>query len=279
MWYMRARPVRAHSAQPPPARRNTGEPAPPAVTIAGARKVFGAHVAVDDVSLTIEEGVFFGLVGPNGAGKSTLISMAVGLLRPDGGRFEIAGRDVWREAWRAKQVVGVLPDGLALPERLTGRELLTYLGRLRGLDAATVAARTDDLMALMGLDDAERTLVVNYSTGMRKKIGLAAALLHRPRVLVLDEPFEAVDPVSAAVLKRILTEFVGSGGTVLLSSHDMALVEQLCDTVAVLDAGRLVASGPVEDVRAGRSLEDRFVALVAPASGGTRLSWFVRSSR
>ena len=151
--------------------------------------------------------------------------MAVGLLRPDAGRSEVLGVDVQADPMRARQLMGVLPDGLAMPERLSGRELLTLIGEMRGLDPDVIAQRAQDLLEVMGLTGAERTLIVDYSTGMRKKIGLATALLHAPRLLVLDEPFEAVDPVSAATLRGILTGFVANGGSVVLSSHVMALVE------------------------------------------------------
>jgi ABC-2 type transport system ATP-binding protein len=246
----------------------------PALRVGGLHKVFGDTVAVNHVDLTVPRGSFFGLVGPNGAGKTTMLSMAVGLLRPDVGGSAVFGVDVWSDPVRAKALMGVLPDGLAMPERLTARELLTFIGRLRGLDADIVARRIQELLEVLELTGAERTLVVDYSTGMRKKIGLATALLHRPRLLVLDEPFEAIDPVSALALKRILRRFVAAGGSVVLSSHVMALVEQLCDTVAVMADGAVVAAGPLEEVRGDQTLEDTFVRLVgAEAEGGEGLSW------
>uniref|UniRef100_UPI001161550B ABC transporter ATP-binding protein n=1 Tax=Streptoalloteichus hindustanus TaxID=2017 RepID=UPI001161550B len=242
--------------------------------LSGLVKAFDGRTAVDRVSLAVPRGSFFGLVGPNGAGKTTTLSMAVGLLRPDAGRAHILGADVWADPARAKELVGVLPDGLTLPERLTGRELLTYTGLLRGLPPDTVARRTEELLAVLELAEADRTLVVDYSAGMRKKIGLATALLHAPKLLVLDEPFEAVDPVSAATIRTILRRFVDSGGAVVLSSHVMTLVEQLCDHVAVIAGGRVVASGPVELVRGGQSLEAAFVHLVGGRTGGAEgLSW------
>jgi ABC-2 type transport system permease protein len=183
-------------------------------------------------------------VGPNGAGKTTSLSMAVGLLPPDDGSARVFGIDVWADPVAAKRLLGVLPDNLALPERLTGRELLTYLGRLGGLSPATVAARAQELLEVLELTEAERTLVVDYSAGMRKKITLATALLHTPRLLVLDEP-----SVSAATIRVILQRFVEAGGSVVLSSHVMALVEQVCDHVGVIAGGRLVASGTLEQVR------------------------------
>ena len=246
----------------------------PALRLIGLSKAFGDKRAVDQVDLEVPGGSFFGLVGPNGAGKTTSLSMAVGLLRPDAGRAEIFGVDVWSDPVRAKELIGVLPDGLGLPERLTGREVLHYLGLLRGMEPEAVATRSQELLEVLELDQAEATLVLEYSTGMRKKIGLATALLHAPRLLVLDEPLEAVDPVSAATIKVILQRFVAAGGSVVFSSHVMPVVEQLCDHVAVVAGGRVVASGPLDEVRGGGTLEDRFVDLVGgqPVSAG-ELSW------
>ena len=241
-----------------------------ALEIRGLTKRFGDKLAVDAIDLAVPRGSFYGLVGQNGAGKTTTLSMAVGLLRPDGGRATIFGADVWADPNRAKALVGVLPDGLAMPERLTGREVLTYLGLLRGMSQRVVDERAAELLAVLELDTAGKTLVIEYSTGMRKKIGLATALLHAPRLLVLDEPFEAVDPVSAATIKTILRGFVASGGSIVLSSHVMALVEQLCDHVAVVDAGTVVAAGPLDQVRGDRSLEDTFVALVGGQDKGIK---------
>jgi len=245
----------------------------PALRLIGLSKAFGDKRAVDQVDLEVPGGSFFGLVGPNGAGKTTSLSMAVGLLRPDAGRAEIFGVDVWSDPVRAKELIGVLPDGLGLPERLTGREVLHYLGLLRGMEPEAVATRSQELLEVLELDRAEATLVLEYSTGMRKKIGLATALLHAPRLLVLDEPLEAVDPVSAATIKAILQRFVAAGGSVVFSSHVMPVVEQLCDHVAVVAGGRVVASGPLDEVRGGSTLEDRFVDLVGgqPVSAGELL--------
>jgi ABC-2 type transport system ATP-binding protein len=248
--------------------------AAPALEIHGLHKRFGTTVAVDDLRLSVPRGSFFGLVGPNGAGKTTSLLMAVGLLRPDAGTVRIFGVDVWGDPVRAKELVGVLPDGLSLPERLTGRELLTYTALLRGLDRPTAAARADELLGVLELAEAERTLVIDYSAGMRKKIGLATALMHAPKLLVLDEPFEAVDPVSASTIRTILARFVAAGGAVVLSSHVMELVEKLCDHVAVITRGRVVATGAVADVRGGGTLEQAFVHLVGGRTGGAEgLSW------
>lgn len=263
------------------ARADSGPPpvSPPALATEGLCKTFGTTRAVDDLGLTVPPGSFYGLVGPNGAGKTTALSMAVGLLRPDAGRVRILGTDVWADPVAAKARVGVLPDGLALPERLTGHELLTYMGALRRLDPETVAGRTEELLEVLDLAGAERTLVIDYSAGMRKKIGLAAALLHAPGLLVLDEPFEAVDPVSASTIRTILQRFVAGGGAVVLSSHLMTLVEQLCDHVGVIAAGQVVAEGRVAEIAAGGTLEDAFVRLVGARTGGeVGLSWLASSS-
>lgn len=255
--------------------QSTVEPAP-ALRCAGLTKRYGGVPVVDRVDLTVPAGALMGVVGPNGAGKTTVLSMVVGLLRPDAGSCSVHGVDVWQRGTEAKRLLGVLPDGLALPERLTGTELLTYWGLLRGLDADEVRRRTEELLAILELDGADdRTrLVLEYSTGMRKKIGLATALLHNPAVLVLDEPFEAVDPVSARAIRRILRHIVGRGGSVVISSHVMPLVEELCDRVALIAAGHVLAAGPIDDVRDGRSLEERFIAFVGerPRADG-ELTW------
>lgn len=247
-----------------------------ALRLDGLTKTFSGKAAADHVSLSVPQGSLTGLVGPNGAGKTTSLAMAVGLLRPDSGTAAVHGVDVWADPRRAKAMLGVLPDGLALPERLTGGELLTYWGLLRGMDAHVVRARAAELMRVLELDETENhgVLVIEYSTGMRKKIGLATALLHAPKVLVLDEPFEAVDPVSARVLRGILRRFVAAGGSVVISSHVMSLVEDLCDRVAVIAAGRVLVDGTLAEVRGASTLEDTFVRLVGEREvGEEELSW------
>jgi len=253
--------------------------APPAVSWRGLAKSFGTKVAVADVDLDIPAGSFFGLVGPNGAGKTTTLKMTTGLLRPDRGTAVVDSTDVWRDPVTAKAHMGVLPEELRLFERLTGEELLTYNGLLRGMDPTVVADRSRDLLGVLGLADAARTMVVDYSQGMRKKIALACALLHAPRVLFLDEPFESVDPVSARTIRQVLERYTESGATVIFSSHVMDTVQRVCDRVAVMHAGRLVAAGTVDEVRGGRSLEDAFVALVgASADQSAGLAWLDTSS-
>ncbi|WP_019200420.1 ABC transporter ATP-binding protein [Tsukamurella sp. 1534] len=246
---------------------------PPALLLEDLHVAFNGKPAVAGVSLWVPQGSMFGLVGPNGAGKTTSLSMAVGLLRPAHGRSLVFGVDVWGDPMTAKQLIGVLPDGLSLPDQFTGGELLTYLGRLRAMPEEVIAARRDELLAVLGLADAGGTVIADYSAGMTKKIGLAAALLHSPRLLVLDEPFEAVDPVSSATIRSILVEFVRSGGTVILSSHVMATVGELCTHVAVINAGRVAAAGTVDQVRAGGTLDEAFVRLVGGTTYTGGLSW------
>jgi ABC-2 type transport system ATP-binding protein len=244
-----------------------------ALALRGLWKRFGDKVAVAGVDLDVPTGSFYGLVGPNGAGKTTTLSMATGLLRPDAGSVWVHGRSLWADPTAAKRTLGVLPDGMRLFDRLTGTQLLTYAGLLRGMDRDTVAERTGDLLRALDLVDEADTLVVDYSAGMTKKVALASALIHAPRLLVLDEPFEAVDPVSAANIREILHAYVGSGGTVIVSSHVMDLVQRMCDHVAVVAGGRVLAAGTVDEVRAGRTLEERFVDLVGGRTSGEGLAW------
>jgi len=248
-----------------------------ALALLGLRKRFGATIAVDGLDLEIPAGSFYGIVGPNGAGKTTTLSMATGLLTPDAGTVLVHGIDLWRDPDRAKPTLGVLPDGLRTFDRLTGAELISYAGLLRGMAPAMVEERRDDLLAALDLDAVGRTLVADYSAGMTKKIALACALVHAPRVLVLDEPFEAVDPVSAKAIRRILQDFAATGGTVVMSSHVMALVERVCDHVAIVGHGRVLAHGTLEEVSGGGDLEERFVGLVGDTSERRDLTWLRQS--
>jgi ABC-2 type transport system ATP-binding protein len=247
--------------------------------ISGLFKAFGQKVAVNDLSLVVPKGSLCGLVGPNGAGKTTTLSMVTGLLRPDHGRVLVEGVDVWADPPAAKALMGVLPDGLRLFDRLSGRELLRYVARLRRVPRGEVESRAASLLDALDLSEAADTLVVDYSAGMAKKIGLACALVHTPRLLVLDEPFEAVDPISGEVIRGILHRFVSGGGTVIFSSHVMELVEQLCDQLAVVADGRIVAAGTIDQVRAGESLQQRFLDLLGVRVPGEGvLSWLPSSS-
>jgi ABC-2 type transport system ATP-binding protein len=246
-----------------------------AVQLLGLVKRFGTKLAVAGVQLEVPAGSFFGLVGPNGAGKTTTLRMATGLLRPDAGTAIVDGVDVWADPVSAKARMGVLPEDLRLFDRLGGSELLAYTGELRSMRRDVIAQRSAELLDVLGLAEASGTMVVDYSQGMRKKIGLACALLHAPRVLFLDEPFESVDPVSARTIRSVLQRFTATGGTVVFSSHVMDTVERLCDHVAILDQGRLVASGTTDEVRRGRPLEDVFVELVGASarSAAQDLAW------
>jgi ABC-2 type transport system ATP-binding protein len=253
--------------------------AEPAIIVRGLRKSFGAKEAVAGIDLEIAAGSFAGLVGPNGAGKTTSLSMMTGLLRPDGGQVLVGGHDVWADPPAAKAVIGVVPDQARLFERLSGAELLEYAGRLRGMPASEARSRSAQLLDVLDLTADARRLVADYSTGMRKKAALGCALIHNPSVLFLDEPLEGVDPVSADVIRRLLTRFVGSGSTVLFSSHVMELVEQVCDHVSIIDKGRIVATGTTDQVRGGKTLQQAFIDLVGSRAGeGEGLSWLGSSS-
>jgi ABC-2 type transport system ATP-binding protein len=233
-----------------------------ALQIMALVKRFGDKVAVDGIDLSVPTGSFFGLVGPNGAGKTTTLSMATGLLRPDAGAVRVHGIDVWADPAAAKRIIGNLADGVRLFDRLTGEQLITYTAMMFGVPRADIAPRVADLVALMDLGEAAGSIVADYSAGMTKKVALACALVHAPRLLVLDEPFESVDPVSAANIEDVLRGYTASGGTVIVSSHSMDLVQRMCDHVAIIARGRVLAAGSVDDVRAGETLQDRFVSLV-----------------
>jgi ABC-2 type transport system ATP-binding protein len=251
----------------------------PAIAVHGLRKSFGTKEAVAGIDLEIAAGSFAGLVGPNGAGKTTSLSMMTGLLRPDGGQVVINGLEVWADPPAAKAIIGVVPAEARLFERLSGEELLEYSGRLRGLSAGEARSRAAQLLEVLDLAEDAKRLVADYSTGMRKKAMLGCALIHNPSALFLDEPLEGVDPVSADVIRRLLTRYAGSGSTILFSSHVMELVEQVCDHVTIIDKGRIVATGTTEQVRGGKTLQQAFIDLVGSrADGGEGLSWLGSSS-
>ncbi len=242
--------------------------------LTGLVKRFDDMTAVAGIDLEIRAGSLFGVVGPNGAGKTTTLSMISGLLRPDEGIITVNGHDVWNDPVVAKREFGVLPDRLRMFDRLTGAQLLYYSGILRGLDKTTVRTRSADLSTAFGLDDSLDRLVSDYSAGMTKKIALAAAMIHSPRLLVLDEPFESVDPVSAANIVGILQKYVAAGGTVVISSHTMNLIESICDSVAIIVGGAVLASGSMKDVTAGATLEERFVELAGGRRAAEGMEWF-----
>jgi ABC-2 type transport system ATP-binding protein len=250
----------------------------PAIKVLGLRKSFGEKVAVAGIDLEIAAGSFAGLVGPNGAGKTTSLSMMTGLLRPDAGQILINGLDVWADPPAAKAIIGVVPAEARLFDRLSGEEQLEYAGRLRGLPTGEARARAAQLLDVLDLTGDAKRLVADYSTGMRKKAALGCALIHNPSVLFLDEPLEGVDPVSADAIRRMLTNYVSSGSTVLFSSHVMELVEQVCDHVSIISQGRIVATGTTEQVRGGKTLQQAFIDLVGSKGSEEGLSWLGSSS-
>jgi ABC-2 type transport system ATP-binding protein len=251
---------------------------PLAVETRGLRREFGDLVAVDGIDLAVERGSFYGFLGPNGAGKSTTIKVLTGLLRPTAGTFRILDIDPIADPVAVKRKTGVVPEDLALFDRLSGAEHLAFVGRVHGLDKQDVQRRSAELLDLMDLRKAAGDLVADYSHGMRKKIALATALLPAPRLLFLDEPFEGIDAVASRQIKDLLAAFVRGGGTIFLTSHILEIVERLCDHIGVIHKGRLVAQGSLEELRArgaaGRSLEELFLDLVgADRAAGPALDW------
>ena len=223
----------------------------PAIVTEHLTRRFGPLVAVDDVHLRVTPGQFFGFLGPNGAGKSTTIKMLTGLLAPSGGRMEILGLDLAHHPVEVKRQIGVVPEGMALFGRLTGAEYLNFAARMYGLDRETAAKRTAELLDFMQLADQSRTLIADYSHGMQKKLALAAAVIHSPKVLFLDEPFEGVDAIASGTLKAMLQRMIARGATIFLTSHVLEIVERLCSHVAIIHKGKLVAQGSLEELRRG----------------------------
>ena len=237
-----------------------------AIETRGLARAFGDLRAVDGIDLSVPSGSFFGFLGPNGAGKSTTIKCLTGLLRPTAGTMRILGVDPLADPIAVKKQVGVVPEDLALFDRLTAAETLTFVGRVHGLPAATLESRTGELLELMSLTGARDDLVADFSHGMRKKLSLAAALLPAPRLLFLDEPFEGIDAVASRQIKDLMQAFVSRGGTIFLTSHILEIVERLSTHIGVIAKGKLVAQGPIADLRAGRAaggtLEEIFINLV-----------------
>ena len=238
------------------------------------RRVFGELAAVDGVDLTVEVGTFFGFLGPNGAGKSTTIKVLTGLLRKTSGSAKVLGYDIEREAVDVKRRIGVVPEELALFDRLTGPEYLTFVGRMYGVDKPALHSRVGELLELMDLQSDPKKLIVDYSHGMRKKLALSAALIHEPRLLFLDEPFEGIDAIASRQIKDLLRALVARGVTVFLTSHILEIVEKLCTDVAIIHRGRLVAEGAMDGFREGRGLEQTFLDLVGDKDAPkATLSW------
>ena len=248
-----------------------------AVETRGLSRTFGSKRAVDGIDLRVPAGSFYGFLGPNGAGKSTTIKCLTGLLRPSGGEMRILGLDPLTDPVEIKRRVGVVPEDLALFDRLTASETLRFVAQVHGIPGDTYDARAADLLSLMDLTGAATTLVADFSHGMRKKLSLAAALLPAPRLLFLDEPFEGIDAVASRQIKEVLHAFVARGGTIFLTSHILEIVERLSTHIGVIADGRLVAQGRIEEVRAGSqgtgTLEELFIALVGGERPVAELNW------
>src|SRR5438067_6055782 len=243
-------------------------------------RIFGQKTAVNHLNLTVQRGEFFGFLGPNGAGKSTTIKMTTGLLRPTSGSVWVAGVDVWKNPLQARARIGVLPEYLNIYERLSGREFLTFAGHMYGVPETDIRRRTEELLRVLTLEDDADKLIVDYSVGMRKKVALAAAILHRPEVIFLDEPFEGIDPVSSRVIRDILHDLTQRGVTIFFSSHIMEVVERLCTRVGIINQGMLVAEGTLQELRERASgdnkdatLEDIFLNVVGAQNENHNLSW------
>jgi ABC-2 type transport system ATP-binding protein len=236
----------------------------PAIETQGLTRRFGELVAVQDVNLSVAPGQFFGFLGPNGAGKSTTIKMLTGLLSASSGRIKILGLDLAQNPVDVKRQIGVVPEGMALFGRLTGAEYLNFVGRMYGLDRETAGKRTAELLDFMQLADQPKTLVTDYSHGMQKKLAMAGAVIHGPRVLFLDEPFEGVDAIASGTLKAMLQRMIARGATIFLTSHVLEIVERLCSHLAIIHRGRLVAQGSLEELRAG--VEAQAAAALAGSS-------------
>ena len=245
---------------------------------------FGNLVAVDGIDLQVTAGQFFGFLGPNGAGKSTTIKMLTGLLAPSAGRVNLLGMDFATYPVEVKRLIGVVPEGMGLFERLTGSDYLRFVGRMYGLDQTTTEQRAHELLEFMQLADRPKTMIVDYSHGMQKKLALAAAVIHGPRILFLDEPFEGVDALAAGALKALLGRMTERGVTIFLTSHVMEIVERLCSHIAIIHKGHLVAQGSLEELRAGipgeaggkSTLEQIFLSIVGQHGSESQLdelSW------
>jgi ABC-2 type transport system ATP-binding protein len=240
----------------------------PAIATQGLTRRFGELVAVQDVNLSVAPGQFFGFLGPNGAGKSTTIKMLTGLLAASSGSIQVLGLDLAKNSVEVKRQIGVVPEGMALFGRLTGAEYLNFVGRMYGLDRETAGKRTAELLDFMQLAEQPRALVTDYSHGMQKKLALAAAVIHGPRILFLDEPFEGVDAIASGTLKAMLQRMIARGATIFLTSHVLEIVERLCSHLAIIHKGRLVAQGSLEELRAGVEAQAA-AALVGAHLGGS----------
>src|SRR6266545_4157547 len=244
-----------------------------AILVRDLRKSYGLKAAVDGVDLEVPRGSFFGFLGPNGAGKSTTIRMLTGLIPADDGSIEILGYRLPDGELEIKRRIGLVPDESLLFDRLTGVEFLEFVGRMYGLVRPTAIDRARGLMDLFQLQ-ADRKIIGEYSKGMRKRVAMAASLIHHPDLFLMDEPFEGVDAVGARLMKDILLDQVRQGATIFLTSHVLEVVERLCDRVAIINEGKIVIEGEMKDLRAGsETLEDVFVRVVGAEKAFERLEW------
>jgi ABC-2 type transport system ATP-binding protein len=242
---------------------------PPAILVSGLEKRYGAKAAVDGLDLAVPRGSFFGFLGPNGAGKSTTIRILTGLIPFDRGSVEVLGFRLPGQELAIKGCIGLVPDESLLFDRLTGVEYLEFVGRMYGMGRSIAIERARGLLDLFELP-AGRKMIAEYSKGMRKRVAMAASLIHHPELFLMDEPFEGVDAVGARLMKDILLHQVARGATVFLTSHVLEVVERLCDRVAIINQGKIAVAGTVDELRAGgESLEDTFVRVV----GGSREPW------
>src|ERR1700719_645489 len=247
---------------------------PPAVEVLNLRKVYGNKAAVDGLDLDVPRGCFFGFLGPNGAGKTTTIKMLMGLAPPTSGSIRLLGLPMPEESLAIKRQIGLVPDESLLFDHLTGGEFIEFVGRIYGLDRMTATARAVELLELFELGDAPRKLIAEYSKGMRKRVAMAAALIHRPRLFLMDEPFEGVDAVGARLMKEILLEQVRNGATIFLTSHVLEVVERLCERVGIIHEGKLIAEGLMADMRGtAETLEDAFVRALGMENAAETLDW------
>ncbi len=247
---------------------------PPAVEVLNLRKVYGNKAAVDGLSLTVPQGTFFGFLGPNGAGKTTTIKMLMGLAPPTSGSIRLMGLAMPEQGLEIKQMIGLVPDESLLFDHLTGGEFIEFVGRMYGLDQEIARQRSEELLELFELDGNRRKLIAEYSKGMRKRAAMAAALIHRPRLFLMDEPFEGVDAVGARLMKEILLDQVRHGATIFLTSHVLEVVERLCDHVSIINEGKIVVQGSMDELRGGTgTLEDAFVRAVGVDRATETLDW------
>lgn len=245
-----------------------------AIRVRNLRKIYGNKAAVDGLDLEVPRGSFFGFLGPNGAGKTTTIRMLMGLAPPTSGEIELLGLAMPERALEIKQRIGLVPDESLLFDNLTGAEYLEFVGRMYALAQPTARERAGELLELFQLDMASTKLISEYSKGMRKRVAMAAALIHRPELFLMDEPFEGVDAVGARLMKDLLQEQVKHGGTVFLTSHVLEVVERLCDRVAIIHEGKLVLSGSMAELGSGsETLEDTFVRVVGAGNALESLDW------